>query len=60
VTAYSGSRLDVPTGKREVLADRLGDASAILLVQLTVQASDDAQALDVAKSDREAEVWHRE
>jgi len=63
VTADARPGLDSPAREREVLSDRLGDAVAIILVELPPETADYVQAFHEAKSDRKAEIvfgseWH--
>jgi hypothetical protein len=56
VTANARAELDPPPGERQVLTDRLGNAGAIVLVELLAQTADQAQVLDETKSDRKAKI----
>ena len=56
MTADAGAGLDSPAREREVLSDRLGDAVAIILVELPPETADYVQAFHEAKSDRKAEI----
>jgi hypothetical protein len=63
MTADSWPGIDAPARDLQVLADRLGDAGAIVLAELLAKTANQAQALHQAISDREAEIvfgseWH--
>jgi hypothetical protein len=59
VTADAGPGLDSPAREREVLADGLGDACAIVLVELAPETADQTEAFHEAKSGRKAEICLR-
>ena len=56
MTTDCGPGLDPPASGRQALADCLGDTIAIVLVELTAHAPDEAQALREAHPDRKAEI----